>query len=127
MKHWIFLLFFLVPITLVAQKDITLKRKYIGKYKGTIPAYQIQTDKEVMDVTACSIYMNIEEDAIELTVGNNKFTGTYSVMFKTKTYYLLEARMEGQTYAERIMVYVRGKKASREGLYPQPMAALEKY
>ena len=119
MKHWIFLLFFLV--------DITLKRKYLGKYKGTIPAYQIQTDKEVMDVTACSIYMNIEEDAIELTVGNNKFTGTYSVMFKTKAYYLLEARMEGQTYAERIMVYVRGKKASREGLYPQPVAALEKY
>jgi len=127
MKSWIFLMFFLVPITLVAQKDITLKRKYLGKYKGTIPAYQIQTDNEVMDVTACSIYMNIEADAIELTVGNNKFIGTYSVMFKTKTYYLLEARMDGQTYAERIMLYVRGKKASREGLYPQPMAALEKY
>ncbi len=127
MKQWYILMFILLPITLVAQNDVTLKKKYLGKYKGTIPAYQIQTDKEVLDVSSCAIYIDLQDDAIDMTIGNNKLTGTYTVLFKTKTYYLLEARMEGQTYAERIMVYVKGKKASREGLYPQPMAALEMY
>lgn len=127
MKQWYILMFIFLPITSVAQNDVSLKKKYFGKYKGTIPAYQIQTDKEVMDVSSCSIYMTLDSDVIELTIGNNKMKGTYSVMFKSKTYYLIEARMDGQAYAERIMVYVRGKKASREGLYPQPMASLVKY
>lgn len=128
MRCWIFLSLLFIPILANSQSGIDVKNKYLGKYKGTIPAFQIQSDQTLMDVSASAIYIDIQsDDAIGIKIGNQQMQGTYRVLFKAKSYYLIEARMEGETYAERLKLYFKGKTIMREGLYPQPNTELEKY
>jgi hypothetical protein len=47
-------------------------------------------------------------------------------LFDTKSYYLLEVKLENQFAPERLMVYKKGKKIIREGIRPQPDALLLK-
>lgn len=126
MRSWFILLMFFVSFISFGQNNISLKKKYYGKYKGEISAYKVQSDKSVLEVGESVIYIDLSEDVMDIKIGNFQMHGSYRVLFKTKTYYLLEARMEGQTYAERIKVFIKGKTAEREGLYPQPNTELEK-
>ena len=80
-----------------------------------------------MKVSSSAIYIELEKEKITITIGNNQLTGTYTVMFKAKKYFLIDARIEGQLATERIMVYKRGRKLSRIGMYPQPVTELLKY
>ncbi len=127
MIKWIFTLFVILPMVVSAQKEIHLKRKYLGKYKGEIPAYNIDTGEKIMRVSSSAIYVEIDKTDISITVGNNKLTGTYKVMFKAQTYYLVDATIEGQLATERIIVYKRGRKIARDGMYPQPVTSMKKY
>jgi len=45
-------------------------------------------------------------------------------MFEGKKYFLLYVKIEEKLAGERIVVYKKGKKISRDGLYPQPSAFL---
>ncbi len=117
----------LLPFLFSVQKELTLKRKYLGKYKGEIPSYNIDTGEKIMKVSPTSIYIEIGKNDIWITIGNNKNHGTYEVMFKAQTYYLLDCKMDNQLATERIMVYKRGRKISRDGLFPQPLSNLKKY
>jgi hypothetical protein len=122
------LLFLLVifPLMLSAQKEIKLKRKYFGKYKGTVAAYQMNSGSELLDVSETPIIVLIDKEHIYITIGNRKLVGTYTVMFKAQKYYLLDAEIMGQLANERILVYFRGKRISRDGMYPQPVTELKK-
>ena len=126
MRKMVLSLLFLMPLALLAQKEITLKKRYLGNYVGTIPAYKMDAGAEVLEVTSSKIYIKLKKDSIELTIGNRLLLGTYEVMFEAKKYYLLDATMENQFANERIMVYKRGKKISRDGLFPQPFAELKR-
>jgi len=126
MRKLLFVFLILIPIISSAQNEIELKKKYFGKYKGTIPAYKIDVGDEIVEVGASAIYVEIGKKDIKLTIGNNTLKGTYEVMFKAKAYYLLDATIDGQLATERIIVYKRGRKLSRDGMYPQPVTALKK-
>lgn len=126
MRKMVLSLLFLMPLALLAQKEITLKKRYLGNYVGTIPAYKMDAGAEVLEVSSSKIYIKLKKDSIELTIGNRLLLGTYEVMFEAKKYYLLDATMENQFANERIMVYKRGKKISRDGLFPQPFAELKR-
>lgn len=119
-------LLLIVPFGLSAQKEIKLKRRYMAKYEGVIPAYSMGSALEVVDVDETPITITIGKKVIYATIGDRKLQGTYVVMFEAATYYLLDATMEGQMANERILVYKRGKKISRDGMYPQPLADLKK-
>jgi hypothetical protein len=119
-------LILIFPFALNAQKEIKLKRKYIAKYVGVIPAYSMGSALEVVDVEETSIIITIGKEFINTTIGDRKSQGTYVVIFEAETYYLLDATMTGQLANERILVYKRGKKISRDGMYPQPLADLKK-
>jgi len=112
----------------LGQKEVSLKKKYFGKYIGEVPSYTYKIDigSGIVQISSSSIYVFIDKDVIVLEVGNNKLTGSYDVLFKARAYYLLEAKMEGQIATERIMVYKRGKHLSREGMFPQPFSDLIK-
>ena len=124
-KIAVFILLFL-PMISLAQKEVSLKKKYFGKYIGEVPAYKMDTGTGIVQVSSSSIYVLLDKGGIAVTIGNNKLTGTYEVLFEAKTYYLLDAKMEGQIAAERIMVYKRGKHISRDGMFPQPVSDLKK-
>ena len=123
---WIIVLLLILPLGANAQKKVKLKRKYLAKYEGVIPAYSMGSALEVVDVDEVPISVTIGKGFIYTTIGNRKLQGTYVVMFEAETYYLLDATMQGQMVNERILVYKRGKRISRDGMYPQPVADLKK-
>ena len=112
--------------TVCGQKPIDLKRKYRGYYEGVVPGYRMQSGDELLFVSRTTISIDIEEEKLEVKIGENSLVGTYDVMFEADRYFLLDVNIEGQLANERIMVYKRGKKLSRDGMFPQPISSLEK-
>lgn len=127
MRLLLLTLLFVLPLSAFSQKEIKLKKNYFGKYKGVIPAYKMNANNEIVEVGETAIYIDIFKEQIMVKVGNNVRYGTYEVMFKADKYFLLDATIEGQLATERIMVYKRGKKIARDGMFPQPVTALERY
>lgn len=123
---WIFLLLLVFPMAVFSQKEITLKRKYFGKYVGTVPAYSMGSALEMVDVDEVEITVTIGKDFIYTTIGERKLQGTYTIMFEADDYFLLDAIMTGQLANERILVYKQGKRIARDGMYPQPLSDLKK-
>lgn len=127
MRLFVITILFLVPALAFSQKEVKLKKRYFGKYKGTVSSYKIDTGTEVLAVGESAIYINLAKEQISVTVGKHKMYGTYTVMFEADKYYLLDATIDGQIATERIMVYKRGRKIARDGMYPQPVTELKKY
>lgn len=127
MRVYILILFAVLPLVSMGQKEITLRKKYLGAYKGTIPAYKMDTGDEVVEVSSAAIAINLTPEDVTISIGNNSLHGKYTVMFEAKDYYLLDVVVDGQLANERIMVYKHGKHLSRDGMYPQPVAELNKY
>jgi hypothetical protein len=127
MRLLILLLMTCFSFGVYSQKDLKLKKKYLGNYKGTIPSYQLDASPSIIDVSESSIYITITADDIEITIGNRALKGVYEVLFEADSYYLLDATMENQLATERIMVYKRGKHLSRDGMFPQPVVELNKF
>ena len=126
MHRLLLILVLALPLASSAQKEVTLKRKYMKSYSGIIPSYSMDVGDNIAEVTATPIHISIEKDSIFFEIGQNKFQGVYTVMFEANKYYLLNAVIDGQLANERIMVHKRGKTISRDGLYPQPMAELDR-
>jgi hypothetical protein len=123
------LLFFLFAFTSIfgfAQSTTSLKKKYFGSYTGEIPSYSFDAEDGIIEVAATSIKIKIKAQEVNFEIGKNAFQGTYKVLFEANNYFLLECSIENQLATERIMVFKKGKKISRDGLYPQPMAFLKK-
>ena len=127
MRLLLLTLLFVLPLSAFSQKEIKLRKKYFGKYKGVIPAYKMNATNEIVEVGETMIYIDIFKGQIMVKVGNNVRYGTYEVMFMADKYFLLDATIEGQLATERIMVYKRGKKIARDGMFPQPVTELERY
>ena len=122
-------LFFLMigfPLLLSAQKEIDLKKKYKGSYEGTISTFKLDTGQDLVDVGSVPIRIEIEGDSVLFSIGKHRISGTYKVMFEASKYFLLDCKIPGRLAGERVVVYKRGKKISRDGLYPQPSAMLYK-
>lgn len=109
-----------------AQKDIDLKKKFLGIYRGTVPAYKINSRVGIIEVGETPIRVTIEDEQVQIKIGENIIQGSYTVMFKARKYFLLDINVDGQLANEKIMVYKAGKHISRDGLYPQPVCELEK-
>jgi hypothetical protein len=114
----------LFPLVLSAQKPIDLKKKFFGTYVGEISAFQLDSGKDLLEVDKTIIKVIIQEKTITFTIGKDAIEGTYVVLFEGKKYFLLDCIIENQLAGERIVVYKKGNKISRDGLYPQPNAFL---
>ncbi|OFZ37109.1 MAG: hypothetical protein A3D92_18445 [Bacteroidetes bacterium RIFCSPHIGHO2_02_FULL_44_7] len=126
MRHLLIITLLLFSAHSFAQKDIELKKKFLGAYKGTIPSYMMDTGEQIIEVSSTDIFVNITDTDITISIGNNALHGTYEVMFEAKDYFLLDVKIDDQLANERILVYKRGKHISRDGMFPQPLAELSK-
>ena len=126
MKRFLVLLIVFVPVLVSAQKPVELKKKFYGAYEGQISNFELDGGKDLIPVDSISIRVEISLQNIEITIGKQINTGTYSVLFEGDKYFVLDCRMEGQLATERIVVFKHGKKISRDGLYPQPNSFLFK-
>lgn len=120
----VFLILICSPI--LGQKQITLKKKYFGAYTGEIPGFQIDSGNEIVDISASKIRIELVKDSIHFQIGPYEKKGTWTVLFEGDNYFVLDCPIEGHLDGERIVIYKRGKKISRDGLNPQPNAFLFK-
>ena len=126
MKQYLFtiLLFLFWGTPLSAQPR--LKRKYYGTYVGQINEYPIDVGKKLIQVKSVPIRIEINAGYLQIQVGKLDSKGTYKVLFEADDYYVLDAVLENQSIGERIVIFKRGGKMSRDGLFPQPNAHLHR-
>ena len=109
-----------------AQPQVKLAKKFLGSYTGEIPAYSMQVGSVEVEVVSTPIQISIDRDQVELQLGRVLKRGSYRVLFESGGYFLLDCKIDGEPSPERIMVFKRGKRIARDGLYPQPLAYLQK-
>lgn len=126
MMRFLLILFLVFPLFGMTQKSIKLKSKYFGIYKGKIPAFLMDSGKDLLSVDDCSITIEIRKETIQFTIGSNKKIGEYKVLLEASDYFILDCKINGQAANERIMVFKKGEKITRDGLFPQPNAKLFK-
>lgn len=121
------LLFFLllVNLTVLSQTTNDLKKRFLGTYTGFIGSYELKTPTLIF-VDSVEIQITIEKGLVSFSIGPNHYSGKYKLLLETKKYIILECAIENLIATERIMVYKRGKRLSRDGLFPQPNAELFK-
>jgi hypothetical protein len=127
MRNLILLAFMMLSFAMLGQKNIKIKKKYLGNYAGVIPAYQVQSDQGVLNVdeTTISIVFGKDETVV-IQIGNEKKESTYLVLEKDKKDYSIEIRTKGEEYIEKLKLKGKDKTVIREGLYPQPKSKLKK-
>ena len=103
-----------------------LKRKYHGTYNGKINSYKLDTGAEVLDVGAVPIQVELGAGFLNVHIGKTTSKGNYTILFEAEEYFVLDAVMDNNSIGERIIVYKKGDKISRDGLFPQPSAVLYK-
>lgn len=103
-----------------------LKKSTFGTYSGEIAGYELNTGFNQIPVESVAISIVLAANSVEINTGKLTQTGTYTILFDTKSYYLLEVKLENQLAPERLMVYKKAKKIVREGIRPQPDAVLVK-
>ena len=123
-KFFIILLF--LSIANIGLSQERLKSKYYGEYKGKINSYKMETAGYLMDVEEVKISVEIGPSLVRMKIGKLDYNGTYEILFEAKEYYVIEVKLTDQPIPERIVIYKKGKKVSRDGLYPQPNALLFK-
>jgi hypothetical protein len=113
-----------MPLFFMAQKPIELKKKFFGTYAGEISSFKLDTGEDLVDVDKTYLKINIAQDSIQFNIGRNELASSYTVLFEAAKYYVLDCKVNGRLAGERIVVYKKGKKISRDGLFPQPNALL---
>ncbi len=126
MRHLFLLVFFSISFVGSAQKPIDLKKKYFGNYEGPVNSFKLDTGEDLVDVEKTSMRVSIDEKNVVFDVGRYHLEATYTVLFEAQKYFVLDCNIPGRVAGERIVVYKRGKQISRDGLFPQPSAMLEK-
>lgn len=124
MKKLFFLLTLLVGFSSAAQTSVQLKKRFIGTYTGFIPSYKTVSSNIQVDSVALTI--ELSKNHLQFTLGKLEFEGEFTVLSETSTHFILDCNMKGRNANERIIVFKRGKKIAREGLFPQPSATLFK-
>lgn len=122
-KSFIFI-FLVISALLNAQKP--LKKKFLGKYEGEIPAYKINTGSQFIDVSSTSISLTIQKNELVFMVGRNEMTVPYSWTKKDKKTIQIEFLRSIDETKEIVILTKKTKEILREGVYPQPKCILKK-
>jgi hypothetical protein len=118
------LLLCLSLVTFSSVQAQSLKRKYYGTYEGQIGAYKFDAGELLVEVEAVPIQIEINSGFLTIQIGKLVTRGNFEILFEADEYYVLDAKMENQYVGERIVIYKKGKKISRDGLFPQPSTLL---
>jgi len=126
MKKYLLSILLLLFCGLQLSAQTRLKRKYYGMYEGQINEYPLEVGKKLIQVNSVPIRIEVNSSYLNIQVGKLDTRGTYKILFEADDYYVLDAVMESHNRGERIVVFKRGRKISRDGLFPQPSARLFK-
>lgn len=126
-KKILLLILFSLPLIAQGQKLVDeIKKKHFGVYRGTIPAFSMDTGRDLVDVTSVEIIVEVDAEKVVLHIGDQHLVGDYTVLFKGDDYYVLDVTLKRQLQHERLVIKQKGKMMTREGIYPQPNSTLKK-
>ena len=109
---------------MIAQSLPKINRKWQGTFDGNIPAYQLNTGNELLEVESNSIKVIIEKEKFIINLGVFEYVGEYiSTKQKRKTLYIV-GKIEGRTVNEYFLIDRKTKSLSRTGIIPQPTVIL---
>ena len=118
---------FILLISLqVSAQSIKLKKKFLKTYGGSIPAYEMNLNNQIISVNSSNLEVRLTKDSIYVIVGESKWEGTYIVSKLENKKFELTGKMLGTGIPERLLLDSKQKKLTRKGLFPQPDAILEK-
>ena len=101
-----------------------IKRKWQGTFDGNIPAYQLNTGNELLEVESSSIKVIIENEKFIINLGVFEYVGEYvSTKQQRKTLFIV-GKIEGRTVNEYFLIDRKMKSLSRTGIIPQPTVIL---
>ena len=111
---------------LIAQSMPKINRKWQGTFDGTVPAYQLNTGNELLEVESNSIKVIIEKEKFIINLGVFEYVGEYiSAKQQRKTLYV-EGKIEGRTINEYFVIDRKTKSLKRTGIVPQPTVILNR-
>ena len=121
-----FFIFIFLVISALSNAQKPLKKKFLGKYEGEIPAYKINTGSQFIDVSSTSISLSIQKNELVFMVGRNEMTVPYSWIKKDKKTIQIEFLRSTDETKEIVILTKKTKEILREGVYPQPKCILKK-
>lgn len=121
-----FFIFIFLVISAFSNAQKPLKKKFLGKYEGEIPAYKINTGSQFIDVSSASISITILKNELVFMVGRNEMTVPYSWIKKDKKTIQIEFLRSIDETQEIVILTKKTKEIMREGVYPQPKCILKK-
>ena len=121
-----FFIFIFLVISAFSNAQKPLKKKFLGKYEGEIPAYKINTGSQFIEVSSTSISITILKNELVFMVGRNEMTVPYSWIKKDKKTIQIEFLRSIDETQEIVILTKKTKEIMREGVYPQPKCILKK-
>tara|TARA_B100000902_G_scaffold298158_1_gene285404 strand:+ start:244 stop:618 length:375 start_codon:yes stop_codon:yes gene_type:complete len=103
-----------------------IKRKDLGRYEGTVPAYKINIGQELLTVQASPISVDLNKENILLKIGSREYTSTYQVKKLERRRYEILVRVPYSDLKESFSLNGKRKEMIRKGIFPQPDCKLKK-
>ena len=123
MKKLLAFVFILFIFSVSAQSK--LKKKYFGKYVGEIGSYTIDSGTDLLQIQKSSIEIEFKADGtLTQKIGELTKEGSWKLFFEADDYFVFDVTFSDQAMSDRILLYKKGKKISREGITPQPSSIL---
>jgi hypothetical protein len=123
MKKLLAFVFILFIFSVSAQSK--LKKKYFGKYEGEIGSYTIDSGTDLLQIQKSSIEIEFKANGtLTQKIGKLTKEGSWKLFFEADDYFVFDVTFSDQAMSDRILLYKKGKKISREGITPQPSSIL---
>lgn len=117
--------FFALSIALCYGQNVKLKNKFLKNYKGSIPAYEVNYNNQLVKIEPSEITVQLKRDSIYIFVGKSSWAGIYSASKTSKKVFQISGKMQGTGIPEVLELNARDKTIIRKGLFPQPDAELK--
>lgn len=121
-KGLLLLLFFISFTQTNAQ---TLKRKFCGIYKGTIPSYEVQMGPNTYPVAQCGIEVCMSRDSLWIEMGTYQYGASFAVEISKKKLKITAVR-SNSGIPEELLLDTKTRTLTRSGVFPQPSAVLQR-
>ena len=126
LKHFGLVSFFVV-LTACCSYGQSIRKKMLGTYSGTLPAYMIESGEQLINVGVSSISIAfLSENKVEETIGSSRTEGTYRITSEDKMTYTIQVNYPNQIVYEELVLSKKDKTILRKGFYPQPESKLTK-
>lgn len=120
-----FFLMAIIALSSCGNSSALFPHRYIGKYHGIQPAYQVQMNGAPIKVPSENYTLVLDYGKIYLTTDEKTTVAHYSIKAETKMYYSFTVELKNGTI-EEWKLWKKGKRLIRQPIIPQPKTIFSK-